>query len=246
VASKFDTEAGYSDYDELVVTVRAYCLAEYERTWRRRWDDTWPAENRKILNRIEVTKRGRQVLAWIRRAQKGATDFVKSQGPIIHEEPDTYALQGKTILEVIRALLYSDRKAVEALRRGEKFERVHAPRSMLVEIFERARLDPSAPPNSRLRWNNGEEQGRKLDEREMAVISLLVGNEPRSLKNRLENELVSIKDVLEMERKAIHMARVRHDDAKKETLAEGASTRRRSRTAQPDGRRGKTRPRSRR
>ncbi|UQA57095.1 hypothetical protein [Polyangium aurulentum] len=248
MASEFDTEAGYSDYDDLIAAVRAYCLAEYERTLGRRWDDTWPETQRNILNMIKVAKQGHQVWTKLRRALKEAVEFVESQGLSRHEAQDISASQRKIVHELIeiQAWLLRHPAAVEELLQGEKFERVHAPRSMLVEIFGRTRLEPSAPPNSTLRWTDGEEQGRKLDEREMAVISLLVGNEPRSLQKRLENELVSIKDVLEMERKAIHMAHMRHADAKRETLVEGASTRRRSRKAQPNGHRGKTHARSRR
>ena len=228
--------------------VRAYCLGEYERIWGRPWDQTWPELHRHILSMRETAQRAHEVWSRLRRAMKGAVDFARSQGLPPHKALDPFGIAGKTVHEsvVIHEWLHRHLDAVEDLLHAEDFEKVHSARSMLVEVLGRTRLEKSAQPVGTIRWNTGGALGRELTEREMAYVSLLVGNEPPSLKRRLEDELVSVDDVVEMEREAINTARVRHDDVKKEALGERAAGRSSKRTAAPKSNRAKAGSRRRR
>jgi hypothetical protein len=176
---------------------------------------------------------------------KNAADFVKSQGLPPHEEFEPDRAAGNTVYEsiVIHDWLNRHLDAVDELLAAEDFEKVHSPRSLLAEFLGRTRLDEPAPPADTFQWKPGHEQGRELTEREMAYVSLLVGNEPPSLKKKLEDELLSVENVIEMEREAINAARVRHDDAKKKQLAERTAGR--AGKPGPGQRRAKGRPRRR-
>ncbi|WP_437656849.1 hypothetical protein [Sorangium sp. So ce1182] len=228
-----DTRKGHDDYDTLMADVRAYCLAEYERIWGRPWDKTWPELHQHILTMRETAKRAHAVWSKLQRATEEAVDFVESQGLPPYKEPNfvarkgkdvVFPLEGKTVYEtfIIHDWLHRYPDAVDALL-NEDVERVHSPRSDLAEHLGRTLLEEPAPPASTIQWNTGETRGRELTEREMAYVSLLVGNEPSSLKKKIKDELVSVENVIEMEREAINSARVRHDEAKKEALAQRAA-----------------------
>lgn len=248
-----DIKQGYDNYKKLMAAVRAYCLSEYERIWGRPWDKTWPELNQHILNMRETAKRAHAVWSKLQRSVEEAVDFVESQGLPPHDEPDfvareggsfVFPLEGKTVYEtfVIHDWLHSHRGAIEALF-NEDLERVHSPRSDLAELLGRTLVSESAPPVGTIQWKPGLERGRELTEREMAYISLLVGNEPPSLKTRIEDELVSVENVVEMEREAINTARARYDQAKREDLAERTAARAGTRATRES--RAKDRPRRR-
>ncbi|WP_437723520.1 hypothetical protein [Sorangium sp. So ce861] len=233
--------------------VRAYCLAEYERIWGRPWDETWPESHQHILNMRETAKRAHAVWSGLQRAVKEAVDFVESQGLPPHTEPNFVARKGKAVVVplagktvyatfIIHDWLRRYLDAVDALLE-EDVERVHSPRSDLAELLGRTLLEEPAPPAGTIPWNTGRVRGRELTEREMAYVSLLVGNEPPSVKRRLKDELVSVENVIEMEREAINSARVRHDAGKKEALAQRAAASSSQRTT--GSRRASVRPRRR-
>lgn len=225
-APVIDIKKGYNDYKKLMVAVRAYCLGEYERVWGRPWDDTWPRELRHIVKMRDIAARAHEVWSQLRRAMKEAVDFVVSQGLPHRKEADHLGTAGKTVYEsvVIHEWLYRHDEAVEDLFCAEEFEKMPSARSMLARILGRTRLEEPAQSAATFRWNNGQPRGRELKEREMAYVSLLLGNEPPSLKRRIEDELVSIEDVVEMEREAINTARNRHDEMKIEAMAMRAAS----------------------
>lgn len=229
-----------------MAAVRMYCLGEYERIWGRSWDNAWPALHQHIVNMRDTAKQARAVWSKLQRAVEKAIAFVESQGLPADEEPDfvaregeelAFPLEGKTVYEtfVIHDWLLHHQGAVEALL-NEDFGKMHALRSDLAELLGRTLLEGPPPPAGTIHWNAGQARGRELTEREMAYVSLLVGNEPPSLKQRIKEELLSVEDVIEMEREAINTARVRHDEMKKKELAERAGK------VTPGGRRAKSGP----
>jgi hypothetical protein len=226
-ATTIDIKKEYADHGQLMAAVRMYCLGEYERIWGRLWDNAWPELRDHILKMREVAQEAHEVWTHLRRAVKHAADFVKSQGLRSDEEFDPDRAAGNTVYEsiVIHDWLNRHLDAVDELLSADDFEKVHSPRSVLAEFLGRTRLDGPAPPAGTIQWKPGLERGRELTEREMAYVSLLVGNEPRSLKTRLEDELVSVENVIEMEREAINTARARHDEAKRKDLADSTAAR---------------------
>lgn len=232
-APVIDIKQGYDDYKKLMVAVRTYCLAEYERVWGHPWDQTCFARHQHITKTRETAKRAHEVWSQLRRAVKDAVTFVESQGLPPHERPTYFTGEGAditfahdTVHEsfVIHGWLHRHIDAVEDLLHPvEDFEKVHSARSMLAEALGWERVEEPPKPGE-IRWRRGP-QGRVLKERDMAYISLLVGNEPPSLKKRLEDELLSVEDVIKLEREAINSARVRHDATKMAALAERTSSR---------------------
>jgi hypothetical protein len=210
-----------------MVAVRTHCLSEYVRIWGHPWDNTWPDLHQHILKMRETAKKAHAVWSRLRGAVRRAVDFVETEGLPVGEEVDGFRIAGKTVHEsvTIHDWLHGHLDAVEELLDAEDFEKVHAPRSNLAELLGRKLVPEPALPVGTIRWNTGGERGRELTEREMAYISLLVENEPPSLKRRLQDELVSIENVIEMEREAINAARVRHDEVKREELAERTAAR---------------------
>jgi hypothetical protein len=220
-AQAIDIKKGHDDYDKLMADVRAYCLAEYERIWGRPWDNTWPEQLRHIQKMRGVASEAHRVWSQLRRTMKEAVDFVASQGLPHHQQADLLGTAGKTVYEsiVIHEWLYRHLAAVEDLLCAEEFEKMSSARSMLATILGRTRIKDPAQSATPIIWNSGRLRGRELKEREMAYVSLLVGNEPSKLKDRLKDELLSVEDVIAMEREAINTARHRHDDGKIEARA---------------------------
>lgn len=169
----------------------------------------------------DVASRAHEVWSQLQRATKAAIDFVASQGLPHHEEADLLGTAGKAVHEgvVIHGWLYRHFEAVEDLLCTEEFEKMPSARSMLATILGRTRIEDPAQSAAPIIWNSGRLRDRELKEREMAYVSLLLGNEPSKLKDRLKNELLSVEDVIAMEREAINTARQRHDEGKIEARA---------------------------
>lgn len=207
-----DKKKPFTNYDELMAAVRAYCLAEYERRWGKPWDGSLQKTKDHIVAMREGAKRGQQIWKKLCETIKDAIGFVEEHKLDITKGPDPAKLMENIPYEAIalHGWLYRIQPSIDALLELQ-FDPILALRSDFATYLEFQRVEEPRAPGT-IRWKY---QGRPLSDEDMAIVSLLADVDTSGLKKALRSEALSIEDVITREREAINTALHRHGESKK-------------------------------
>ncbi|WP_437621797.1 hypothetical protein [Sorangium sp. So ce1151] len=172
----------------------------------------------------EAAQRGQRIWEKLHLAVEEAICFVEDQGLHVLEAADLLKVTGTVPYEaiVIHGWLNRHWPAITRLLEAQAFEPILSIRSELATLLELQRVEEPATPGI-IRWKY---RGRALKDEDMAIISLLVDNEPPTVRKKLLDEALTIGDVVSMEREAINAALHRHGESKrvaKERRAQAAA-----------------------